>query len=268
MPPGEQTYAFDNALAVQRERLDVLEVLFDPGTIRLLDDRGVRPGWRCLEVGAGGGSIAAWLCDRVMPDGTVLATDLDTRWVAELSRPNLEVRVHDLLAADLPAGEFDLVHVRLVLAWLQEPRVGVERLVGALKPGGLLLVEELDFVSAVPDPSMEAEPRALFERVVSAHSAVLTKRHAFDPFYGRSVARDLEAAGLSDTGSEGRAAMWRGGGPGGRIWRLSIDQLRDEILALDLLSPSEFEAALALCDDPRLMVMSPVMMAAWGRRPN
>jgi hypothetical protein len=60
--------------------------------------------------------------------------------------------------------------------------------------------------------------------------------------------------------------MWHGGGPGGRIWRLSIEQLRDGILALDLLSPSEFEAALTLCDDPHLMVMSPVMMAAWGRR--
>jgi len=57
----------------------------------------VAAGWRCLEVGAGGGSIAEWLCDRVGPDGRVVATDLDTRWVAKLSQPYLEVRVHDLL---------------------------------------------------------------------------------------------------------------------------------------------------------------------------
>jgi SAM-dependent methyltransferase len=266
MTADEQTYAFDNALAVQRERLDTLEELFDPGTIRQLEARGVAPGWRCLEVGAGGGSIAAWLCDRVGPDGSVVATDLDTRWVAKLSRPNLEVRVHDLLEDDLPEGELDLVHTRLLLAWLRDPRVGIERLIAALRPGGLLLAEEIDFASSVPDPRMEAGPRALFERAASAHNTVLAQRHSFDPFYGRRVGGDLEDAGLTDTGTDGRATMWRGGGPGGRIWRLSIEQLREEIVALDLLSPTEFEAALALCDDPSLMVMSPVMMAAWGRR--
>jgi len=262
-----QTYAFDNALAVQRERLDTLEELFDPGTIRQLEARGVAPGWRCLEVGAGGGSVAAWLGDRVAPDGSVLATDLDTKWVAELSHPNLEVRVHDVLEDDLPEGEFDLVHVRLLLAWLRDPRVGLERLIAALKPGGLLLAEEIDFVSSVPDPRMDAAPRALFERVANAHNTVLAEQHSFDPFYGRRVAGDLEDAGLTDTGSDGRAAMWRGGGPGGRIWRLSIDQLRDPIITSGLMSATEIDAALALCDDPRLTTMSPVMMAAWGRRP-
>jgi SAM-dependent methyltransferase len=267
VPADERTYAFDNALAVQRERLDTLEELFDRGTIRQLEAHGVGPGWRCLEVGAGGGSIAAWLCDRVGAEGSVLATDLDTRWVAELSDPNLEVRVHDLLEDDLPKDEFDLVHARMLLAWLGDPRVGIERLIAALRPGGLLIAEEIDFVSSVPDPRMDTEPRALFERAMSAHNAVLANRHSFDPLYGRRVAGDLEDAGLTDVGSEGRAAMWRGGGPGGRIWRLSVDQLRDEIIALDLLSPAEFDTALALCDDPGLMVMSPVMMAAWGRRP-
>ena len=261
-----QTYAFDNALAVQRERLDTLEELFDPGTIRQLEARGVAPGWRCLEVGAGGGSVAAWLGDRVAPDGSVLATDLDTKWVAELSHPNLEVRVHDVLEDDLPEGEFDLVHVRLLLAWLRDPRVGLESLIAALKPGGLLLAEEIDFVSSVPDPRMDAAPRALFERVANAHNTVLAEQHSFDPFYGRRVAGDLEDAGLTDTGSDGRAAMWRGGGPGGRIWQLSIAQLRESIIDLGLMSPTDVDAALALCDDPRMTVVSPLMMATWGRR--
>jgi hypothetical protein len=61
--------------------------------------------------------------------------------------------------------------------------------------------------------------------------------------------------------------MWRGGGPGGRIWRLSLEQLRDPILTSGLMSATELEAALALSDDPHLAAMSPVMMAAWGRRP-
>jgi SAM-dependent methyltransferase len=267
MTGDEQTYAFDSALAMQRERLDLLEALFDPGTIRHLEAIGVGPGWRCLEVGAGGGSIAAWLCDRVGPDGSVLATDLDTKWVGELSRPNLEVRVHNLLEDDLPPGQFDLVHVRLVLAWLQpEPRDGLRRLLAAVKPGGWLLVEDMDFVTSLPDPRMDPERRELFERAVDAHNEVLAERHAFDPFYGRSVAGDLEAAGLSDTGSEGRASTWRGGGPGGRIWQVTIAQIRDAIVETGRMSPDDVDAALALCDDPHLVMTSPLVMAAWGRR--
>ena len=266
MTADEQTYAFDNALAVQRERLELLGTLFDAGTIRQLEARGVEPGWRCLEVGAGGGSIAAWLCDRVGPDGGVLATDLDTRWVAELSQANLEIRVHDLVEDDLPQGEFDLVHMRMVLAWLREPSIGVQRLIAALKPGGSLLVEELDFVSAVPDPRMDAESRVLFERVVSAHNAILAERHAFDPFHGRRLAGDLEEAGLTEIDSEGRASTWRGGGPGSRTWQLTITQLRDAIVDAGLMDAADVDAAIALCADPRLSTMSPLMMAAWGRR--
>jgi len=49
-------YAFENAIPGQRERLRTLEALLVAGTIRQLDF--VRPGWHCLEVGAGRGSIA------------------------------------------------------------------------------------------------------------------------------------------------------------------------------------------------------------------
>jgi tRNA A58 N-methylase Trm61 len=86
----ETTYAFQNVRAVQPERLRALEAVLDAGTVRQLDSLGLGRGGRCLEVGAGGGSIAAWLCDRVAPDGAVVATDLDTTVLRELSRPNLE----------------------------------------------------------------------------------------------------------------------------------------------------------------------------------
>jgi SAM-dependent methyltransferase len=263
----EQVYAYGNALAGQRERLRTLEALFDAGTIAELEARGIGRGWRCLEVGAGGGSIALWMADRVGPDGVVVATDRDTTVLDGVSHRNLEVRVHDVLEDDLPEREFDVVHVRMVLAWLADPRTALRRLIGALKPGGWLVAEELDFASAVPDPSMGAELCARFAHIVAAHHAVIADRHGFEPGYGRRVAGDLAAAGLTDAGCLGRASMWRGGQPGGAIWRLSLMQLREGIIASGLMEAAEADAAIELCADPRLSTLSPVMMSAWGRRP-
>lgn len=262
----EDAYAFDNALAIQRDRLRALETLLDPGTIRHLEALEVQRGWQCLEAGAGGGSIARWLCDRVGPEGSVLATDLDTTLLLDPARPDLHVRVHDVLRDDLPEQEFDLIHARLLLAWLGEPAAALARLVAALKPGGRLLCEEMDFASLVPDPRLDPESRACFERVVAAHTTVLAERNAFDHAYGRRLTRDVADAGLADVGSEGRVSMWHGGQAGGRVYQLTFAQLRAPMLASGLVTEADVDGAIALCDDPRLSVMSQVVMAAWGRR--
>jgi len=267
MPTDQQTYAFRNARTAQRRRLEALEALLDDGSTRILAARGVAPGWSCLEVGGGGGSIARWLAERVGPEGTVLATDLDTTVLAESAAPNLEVRAHDVLTDDLPAGAFDLVHLRLVLAWLADPALALERLVAALKPGGVLVAEEMDFASVAPDPRVDPAARAAFERYVEGHHAVLRDRHAFDRFYGRRVAGDLAASALVDIGSEGRVGMWRGGEPGGLVWRLSLDQLRDGLLDGGYARAADLDVVAAALDDPGFSFMSQVTMAAWGRRP-
>jgi SAM-dependent methyltransferase len=268
MAADEPGYAFVNAAPAQRQRLESLEAWLDDGTIRILDARGLEPGRRCLEAGAGGGSIAAWLCGRVGPDGSVLATDLDVRFLRELRYPNLELRVHDLLEDDLPEGEFDLVHVRLVLSWLAEPDVALRRLVSALKPGGCLVAEELDFQSLAVAPGLDTRTRSLFSRVAEAHLAILSAQHGFDPFYGRRIAGDLSAAGLADVQAEGRTSMWRGGGPGGRMLKLTLLQLREAIVMAGLAAPADVDEIIKLCDQPRLSLVSPVTMGAWGHRPH
>ena len=268
MPEGDETtYPFENVRAVQRERLAALEAVLDEGTVRQLDSLGVGRGWRCLEVGAGGGSIAAWLCDRVAPDGAVVATDLDTTVLRELSRPNLEIRVHDVLEDELAEGEFDLVHLRLLLAWLSEPQTALQRLAAALKPGGWLLAEEMDFASVAADPRVDADARSVFTRVLAAHNAVLAGEHSFDVHYGRRVAGDLADAGLADVASEGRVSIWRGGQAGGTLWRLTFTQLREPMMASGLVTPADIDQAIALCDDPAFAFVSQITMAACGRRP-
>jgi hypothetical protein len=50
-------YIYDRGFFEERTRLAATESLWDPGSQRLLDGLGIGAGWRCLEVGAGGGSL-------------------------------------------------------------------------------------------------------------------------------------------------------------------------------------------------------------------
>jgi hypothetical protein len=85
-------YLLDNAARQAPARHGALADLFDAGTIRHLESCGIGTGWRCLEIGGGGGSIARWLADRVGPSGRVVATDIDTRFLDALDDPRIEVR--------------------------------------------------------------------------------------------------------------------------------------------------------------------------------
>jgi hypothetical protein len=154
----------------------------------------------------------------------VVATDLDLTVLRDLSRPNLDLRRHDVLVDALPEAEFDLVHARLLLAWLPECRTALARLIAALKPGGWLVSEELEFVSAVPDARMDPEDRELFAHVAAAHNQVLAERNGFDPFFGRRLAGDWPTPGSRrpgprDARSRGRAARRAAGSGSSRSRR-------------------------------------------------
>src|SRR5262249_9995586 len=114
-------FARDSPDGFERERLGLLTRLTDPIPTRRLLRLGVGAGWDCLDVGAGDGSVARWLADRVGPQGRVVATDLDPRFLIGLDLHNLEVRRHDLVRDDLEAGGYDLVHCRFVLMHLPDP---------------------------------------------------------------------------------------------------------------------------------------------------
>jgi ubiquinone/menaquinone biosynthesis C-methylase UbiE len=258
-------YQWDNAWQQARQRLAVLEARFDPGTFRLLEALGVRPGDRCLEVGGGGGTIAAWLCERVGSDGCVVATDLDTRFLRALECSNLQVLEHNIVTDDLPVDGFDLVHCRALLQHLPGRETALDRMTGALKPGGWLLAEEPDLVSLVADPSMDHATVGLFTKAMEALQASF-RAGGSDPFYGRRLYRAMETRGLVEQGAEGRLSVTRGGSADAQFLRLSSVQVRDRLLD-NGLTPSEFEAYLALLDDPAVVWMEWTMLAVWGQRP-
>jgi hypothetical protein len=115
---------------------------WDPFTFRQLEAVGVGRGWNCLAIGAGAGSVGAWLVERVGRDGHVVATDIETGVPGR--RATLEVRHHEAAGEPITHAGYDLIHARLLLEQLPGHGAVVTKLVAGLRDGGWLVVEGHD----------------------------------------------------------------------------------------------------------------------------
>ncbi len=253
-------YVYDQTFAAERERLAGIERLWDLGTRAIMERLGVAPGWRCLEVGAGGGSMVEWMAKRVGPEGWVLATDVYTKFLEAIELPNVEVREHDILVSEPLEPEFDLVYARLVIEHLGTG--ALRRMVEAVRPGGVLLLEDYDWEAVATHP-----PQEEFEKVGDAALGLMAEA-GFDPNFGRRLPAELEAAGLEDVEAEGRVRLIRGGTPETAFFRLSLGSLREPLVERGLLSEDELDRALAGLEDAAITGLSPILVSGWGRRPD
>jgi ubiquinone/menaquinone biosynthesis C-methylase UbiE len=202
--------------ASELERLTLLEARYDGGTVRRIEAVcGSLDGARCLEVGAGAGSTARWLADQVGRHGRVVATDIDCRFLTHLGRRNLEVRQHDIEDDNVEEASYDLVHCRAVLLHLSDPGRALRRMAAALRPGGVLLVEDADFVSLVA--ALPQHPLAPgFDRTMSRVTAFLASRGCMDPWFGRRLPGLVHGLGLGSGAFETTVARRGGGSPAPR----------------------------------------------------
>jgi ubiquinone/menaquinone biosynthesis C-methylase UbiE len=257
-------YVFDNREELAETRYRDLSALYDAQTIRYLEQRGIGNGWCCLEVGGGGGSIAAWLCSRVGVNGRVLATDIEPAFLQRLSFENLEVRRHDIRYEGLPEHQFDLAHARLVLMHLPGRELALRQMVKSVKRGGWIVVEEFDGSSMLANS--HADPAEKDLKIVRACYQVLTAR-GVEMRYGRWLPQQLRACGLVNVGAEASLSMWCGYSAGTSMFRLSFKELADAILRTGLLTEAEFEADMKRLEERDFRMLSPMMWTVWGQVP-
>lgn len=259
-------YLLDDHRDEAERRLRMLAGLDDPWTIAHLESIGVAPGWRCLEVGAGAGSIALWLGERVGREGHVVATDLEVAALEALGTRRVEVRRHDIAADPLEESAFDLVHVRSVLMHLPGREAVLGKLVRALAPGGWILAEEPDAATDAADPSAAAVQSELYGKAIAAVYDFAESR-GLDPGFGGRLLGLLREQGLESVHAEGRVPFFVGGTEPRSAHTPALAEIRDLVVAEGAIDGDEYDAFLALADDPDFAWRESVMISVRGRRP-
>jgi SAM-dependent methyltransferase len=243
----------------EAERIDAAALAYDPMTTRRLRALGAGPGSRCLEVGAGTGTVARWLLEEAGVE-EVVALDRDTSALDALADPRLRVVNADVTDESLRPGSFDLVHARFVLMHLPQRRRLLARLAGWLRPGGWLVLGDAVELPNVLDASsayrrtMDAMWRALRSTIGTDISTVPAYPHFLREEDLRNVAAELFCPPLV------------AGSPLAAFWSETWSRMRPALEETGLVDATVVDEALAYLTSPRLAELGPGMMMAFGQR--
>ncbi|MFD3850530.1 class I SAM-dependent methyltransferase [Streptomyces microflavus] len=261
-------YILDNADPNAEERMAGLEQCYDPFTIQQLNQLGIQPGWSCLEVGGGGGSIGRWLADQVTPTGNVVVTDIDNRWTADPDSPQLHIEQHDITSDEpVPGAPFDLIHARLVLIHLPARRQVVHRLAALLRPGGWLVLDEFDCTRAHVFDAPATDQADLFLVWIRAFLDYL-EQAGVSMTWARDTFQALREEGLTAVSATGYETASPGGSPGSRVHRSNAIQLRRPLVASGRISDTEYDRLLDLLSDPAFVPSSYLLISTRGQKPS
>ncbi|WP_371496981.1 methyltransferase domain-containing protein [Kitasatospora sp. NBC_00374] len=263
VPPGRPAVPgsygrdlFEPGAPGEAERIDFGAVAYDGFTRARLLALGARPGLRCLDLGAGTGTVSRWLAEEVGAD--VLAVDRDPRFVEPYAGPRLRTLAADITSADFDPGRFDLVHARFLLMHLPDSRRTIARLAGLLAPGGrLVLSDAIDLTTAgAPDSPYRLAMRAMWRG--------LRESIGTDVGWTPRYPVRLREAGLTGVGAEVYVPPLTPGAPITAFWLDTWRRVREAMLATGLVDADTLAAAERDLASPDFADLSPGMITAWG----
>lgn len=120
-------------------------------TDRLIAEAAIPRGASALDIGCGNGVVTLRLAEAVGREGNVLGIDLNpealeaARTAAQAAGySNIEFRVQDIASLAEGRAQFDVITCRRVLMYLPDQVAALRALHAALRPGGVLVLQEHD----------------------------------------------------------------------------------------------------------------------------
>jgi 2-polyprenyl-3-methyl-5-hydroxy-6-metoxy-1,4-benzoquinol methylase len=250
-------------------RLEILCRILWPSTFRLLKNAGLRPGMTCLDLGCGGGDVTRGIARMTGAEGRVVGVDMDAVKLDAASQAadshglrNLEFRQANVYEW-FEESVYDLIYARFLLTHLPDCAGALAAMRRALKPAGVLVVEDIDFTGSFCYPRCPA-----YDRYVTLYREVVRRRNGdadIGPkLYGLLVDAGLEGVNLTlihpfHISQEGK-----------ELSLSTLVNIAEAVLTESLAEPEDLRRTIdeldAFTRDPTTIVSLPRVFQAWGRR--
>ena len=250
-------------------RLRVLAAARRASTLELFQLAGLRPGMRCVDLGCGSGDVTLDLAALAGPVGGAVGIDTDQAKL-ELAREaarerglaNVAFEAADVSQWAGPGG-YDFVYCRFLLQHLARPGGLLRRMWDAVRPGGVLAVEDADLEGLFCDPDNDG-----FSFYRRMYAQVLA-RNGGDPGCARRLVRYFRETGIPDPAMR----LLQGVSTGGDakvMPLLTLEAIADSIVSSGLATAAEVTAAIgslrAFTTRPDTLISDPRIFQVWAWR--
>ena len=223
----------------------------------------------CLEAGCGGGDVAFDMARLVRPGGAIVATDIDETKLrlareeaAQEELTNIEFRLADITKDGLDR-EFDFVHARFLLTHLQNPAGALTKMWHAMRPGGIIVIEDIDFTGYFCYPECLAQRRyaELYTETVRRRGADANIGPRLPPLLTAAGFEDVEMNVVQPASTTGDVKI---------ITPLTMENIADSAVEEGLASREEIDRLIAelyeFANTPGTIGCMPRVFQVWGRR--
>jgi len=266
---GDEHYYVIRGGLQGRERLRVLGRVMRPTTLPVLERAGVTAGMRVLDLGCGGGDVTFDLASLVGLTGHAVGMDVDATKIATALADAEQVgrramaEIRRTVSAMADGTAYDVVYARFVLTHLHDPVAAVAQMRRALRPGGRLVVEDIDFRGSFCEPE-----HAAFERYEEIY-VESARRNGGDPWIGLRIPAMLVDAGFArvlpnvvqPAELDGESKL---------MPALTLENIKETVLRHGVASEEEIDGLVdelyALAADPRTYVANPRIIQVIGEK--
>jgi ubiquinone/menaquinone biosynthesis C-methylase UbiE len=252
-------------------RLDLLDDVYGPSTRRACEERGLGEGMRVADIGCGTGHVSCWFAERVGPAGAVTGLDVSADQLAiayeraaRRGLGNASFVEGTAYEPGLPTGAFDLAFCRFLLCHLQRPAEALAQMAALLRPGGVLVVQDMVMSHMLTDPPTRAYAR--FVELAAQLGEVL----GVDYDVGRRLFGMFRELGMTELSVSVHQPAFAGGARK-RLWEHTVLEAAPGALAAGIVAEDEFGELVAEFDeigeDESTLVLQPPLLAVAGVTP-
>jgi len=252
-----------------KERLKLLSKVLLPTTSRLLKAAGLAKGMKCLDLGCGGGFVTALISDMVGDSGEVFAIDADDE-ILNLARADAQSEGRsNIQYAKLDASEghrenyYDFVYARFLLTHLPKPQRCLESMIRSCRPGGKVVVEDIDFTGNFCYPESQAYQRytELYQQVVTLRGADANIGFKLPAMFRSAGVRDVQVNIVQPVHFEGEGKL---------LAAITMQRVAASVIEEKLATQAEIDAVIAgltaAAEDKDVLLSAPRIFQVWGNR--